>query len=355
MDFLGLIGSYPKQRPLTDFERSQRLDQKQRLDVEPHYQLSVIRMNSGYLESVDKWYAWKGLLTAVGLVIVCIFLYGIFAVGLGSDGVVWEKMNADEKFEQVVFTLIIALISMPLIWLGFWLIKKDSFSYTHYPIRFDRKSRRVHIFKTDGTVFSIPWSDVFFTLGHLSQWNEWEVRGHILESDRVTVSDTFVLSYIGSLSADDKALQANEYSPEDFVRAHWEFVRRYMEEGPQAVSSQVQFCMPVDRRREVFRVGMQRVFANFAGAPFLLYWTMFPFCVAVSISRWFAMRTSKIPRWSEEVEASCRVEPDDPYAIEGALDGERVALFPEAASIAGVRFCAPVSTPKAAGRVAGSP
>jgi hypothetical protein len=35
----------------------------------------------------------------------------------------------------------------------------------------------------------------------------------------------------------------------DFVRAHWEFVRRYMEDGPEAVSSLVKFCMPIELQR----------------------------------------------------------------------------------------------------------
>lgn len=352
MDFLGLIGSYPKRRPLTDLERTQRLDQKRRLDVEPHYQLSVIGMNSAYLESVDKWYAWKGVLTAVGSAIICIFLYGIFAVGFGADGVAWENMSPDDKTEQIVFTGIIALISTPLIWLGIWLIRKESFAYTHYPIRFNRNGRSVHVFKTDGTMLSIPWNQVFFTLGHLQQWDEWEVRGHILEPDGVTVSDTFALSYTGTINAADLASQAAHYSSDDFVRAHWEFVRRYMEEGPQEVSSQVQFCMPVDGRRESFQVGMERIFANFAGAPFPIYLIMFPFCLTVSIFRWFAMRTSKIPTWSEDIEANCRVEAGDAYAIKGASNGERVAVFLEAASAAGVRFCAPPCKRKTADRAA---
>jgi hypothetical protein len=352
MDFLGLIGSYSKQRPLTDLERNQRLDQKRRLDVQPHYQLSVIRMSSAYFESVDKWYAWKGVLTAVGSAIICIFIYGIFRVGFGTDGAVWSMMSPDDKIEQLVFTLAIALISTPLIWLGAWLIKKESFAYTHYPIRFDRNGRAVHVFRTNGTMLSIPWDQIFFTLGHLQQWNEWEVRGHILEPDGVTVNDTFALSYTGSINAVDIVSQGAQSSSEDFVRAHWEFVRRYMEEGPQAVSSQVQFCMPVDECRESFRVGMERIFANFAGAPFPIYWMMFPFCLTVSLFRWFAMRTSKIPTWSADIEASCRIEVDDPYAIKGAPTGDRLAVFPEAAGAAGICFCAPPITPKTAGRAA---
>lgn len=345
MDFLGLLGSYPKQRLLTDEERSYQLNQAQRLNVEPHYHLSVIRMNSSYLESVDKWYAWKGVLTGVGSVIACIFLYGVFAVGFATDGIAWDKMSGDEKFEQALFSFVIVVLSLPMIWLGIWLVRKEVFGYTHYPIRFDRKSRMVHVFRTDGSTVSAPWDQVFFTLGHLKQWNEWEIRGHILESDRATVRETFVLSYVGSLNAADAAPQAMQYSSEDFVRAHWEFVRRFMEDGPEAVLGQVQFCMPVDGRRESIRVSAERVFANFSGASILLFGMMFPFCLAVSAFRMIAMHTSKIPEWPEDVEQCCGVESDDPYAIVGGPNGDRVSVFPQAAAAAGACYCAPLSGP----------
>jgi hypothetical protein len=49
-----------------------------------------------------------------------------------------------------------------------------------------------------------------------------------------------------------------------------------MEDGPQAVAAQVQFCMPVDKQCERFSVGMEPVFANIAGGNMLLYCLLFP-------------------------------------------------------------------------------
>lgn len=342
MEFSGLISKYPNNRLLTEQEYSHRLDQHECLNIDPHYQLSVIKSNSSYMESVDKWYAWKGIITAVSFAVLLILNA---TLGWGALEWILEGLGIfPSPLEPTVLlangigmALVVSLLDCGVA----WLLAKDSFAYTHYPIRFNRKTRTVHVFRTDGTVLSAQWDKIFFTLGHTGHFNEWEVRGHVLEPDDVTVRETFALSYVGHLSAKEIASNAKAYFPQDFVRAHWEFIRRYMEDGPQAVSSQIQFCMPVDRRRESFRVGMERVFANFVGAPFLVYWTMFPFCLGVSVFRWFAMHTSKIPQWPQEVDASCRVESDDPYAIEGASDGERVAVFPEAALAAGVRFCAP--------------
>jgi hypothetical protein len=144
------------------------------------------------------------------------------------------------------------------------------------------------------------------------------------------------------LSAVDTAPETTEYSPEDFVRAHWEFVRRFMEDGPESVLSQVQFCMPIDGRRESIRVSVERVFANFSGAPFLLYGVVLPFCLVVSAFRVIAMRTSKIPEWSDDVEKCCATDSDDPFAIVGGRNGERIAVFPEAAAAAGTCYRAPL-------------
>jgi len=328
MEFSGLIGKYRVNRLLNEKELSHRLMQGKRLNLSPRYQLSVIKMNSTYLESTDKWYGWKGIISTVMLAIIAIFFTGLlkfYYVILISGS---EFRPAGDSWW--ILTAITAM-SLPLLVTAIWALSKESFSYTHYPMRFNRITRMVHVFRPDGTVLSASWDQVFFTLGHIVQWNEWEVRGHVLEPDNVTVRETFALSYVGSLNADDVAPGRTHYSSQDFVRAHWEFIRRYMEEGPQSVLDQVQYCMPIQSRREGLRVGAERVFANFASAPLLVYWMMAPFCLVVSIIRWFAMHTCKIPQWPHDIDASCTLEANDPYAIEGAPDGERVAVFPGAA------------------------
>ncbi|MFC5476859.1 DUF6708 domain-containing protein [Massilia suwonensis] len=325
-------------RLLNDEEKLHHLKQGQRLALEPQYQLSVIKLNSSYLESVDKWFGWKGILTAFAIIVITIFACGFL-------GIVYVTLTSPSDLRPANdgwwICTVIAIMIFPVIAAAIWLLKKEAFAYTHYPIRFDRKNQMVYVFRKNGTVASVRWDAVFFTLGHMPQWNEWEVRGHILESDKVTVRETFALSYVGSIDAENAGLGGANDSSKDLVRAHWEFIRRYMEDGPQDVIKQIQFCMPVDKRKEAFRVGAERVFANFAGAPFLVYWIMFPLCLGVSVFRWIAMRTSKVPQWPSEVEASCMVEPNDPYAIKGTPTGERTAVFPKAALDANVYFCIP--------------
>jgi hypothetical protein len=339
MDFLGLVLKYPVGRMLTVQERAHHLHQKQRLNLEPRYQLSVIKMNSTFLESVDKWFAWKGMISAFALAVLAIFVGGVMFISIAWMMEAFASTTASsESSFWILNSAGMAVVGVIVGSGAIWLLRKESFRFTHYPIRFNRKSQTVHVFLPDGTVLSVPWEKIFFTLGHLALWNEWEIRGYILDPDE-KILETFSLSYLGTLNAKDIAPEKKDYSSQDFVRAHWEFVRRYMEDGPQDLSSQVQFCMPVAVQRESFRVGTERVFANFSGIPSLIYWLVSPFCLIVSCFRWFAMRTSKVPEWPADIEAGCVVEPNDPYAIEGAPDGERVAVFPSAALVTGGRFC----------------
>ncbi|MQA38127.1 DUF6708 domain-containing protein [Rugamonas aquatica] len=322
MEFSGLITKYRAHRALTDQERAHQLKQQVRANVEPHYQLSVIKMNSTYLESVDKWFAWKGMITAITLVIIGMCAALFFAM---VHLALTRPPDFHGETDDATLLTIVGVIMLPLLAAAGWLLLKESFAYTHYPMRFNRKTRMVHVFRPDGTVLTVPWDKLFFTLGHMAQWDEWEVRGHVLAPDQETVQESFALSYVGSLNANDINPARAYSSVEDYVRGHWEFIRRYMEDGPQAVAGQVQFCMPIAERRESFRVGAERVFANIASANVVLYCLLFPVCLVVSLFRFVAMRTSKIPQWPQEVEVGSVLEPGDPHAIEGDPAGERMA------------------------------
>lgn len=332
MDFMGLSRGYPVNRRLTETERALQLKQSARLNIEPRYQISVIRMNSNFLESVDKWFAWKGVLSGIALVILGMML----TLYIGMLHVTFTRhesaVHAEKDFSIM---MMVTLMMLPVAAFAVWTLLKESFAYTHYPIRFDRKNRKVHVFRTNGSVVSVKWDEIFFTLGEVAYGSEWEVRGHILAQDKCTVLETFALSYAGSVSSKSISSGGRSTSAADYVHAHWEFIRRYMEEGPQHLSDQVQFCMPVDGRREKASVSFERIFANVASAPSIFYWMSFPLCIVVSLFRIFAMRTSKIPGWPVEIEASCAVEPNDPYAIRGTDEGDRIAENPDAARVVG--------------------
>lgn len=335
MDSTGLFKKFASGRVLTDAEKAHRLLQKKRLDTDPHYQLSVIEMNSTYLESVDKWYGFRGSITAVSLIIM-LMVMGFYAalvhVSLNRSP---TEVHADDAFVLIF----VACLALPLLAFTSWMLFKDSFGYTHYPLRFNRRTRTVHVFRPDASVLSVPWDAVVFTLSMTAPvQNMWNIMGHVLDKDGVTVRESFALSV------------SETGAPEglELLRSHWEFVRRYMEEGPEAVTGQVQFCLPIAKQRESFMFGLHRLMANSSTNAFYL-WPIVIMSMAFDLLivpfRFFAMRTSKIPVWTPEVQAQSVVAQDDPFAIEGDPKGYRRAVFPEAAQAAGVKFVAPPVVP----------
>lgn len=299
MDYVGLIFKYPVNRLLAPFEKDLQLKQQVKLDIEPFYQLNVIRMNSTYLESIDKFYSWKGALT--GFLSIPLVMFGwAYLDALLSE--IPKIPYPSDGLGPLGFLILLSIMLIPFFYGLFFLLRKESFAWTHYPIRLNRNTRMVYVFRTNGTVLSVPWDEVFFTLGGAGGSGliqNWDLRGHVLDKDRNTVKESFTFSIVSN-------------NKDDLYKL-WEFLRRYMEGGPQDLYKQVEFCMPVSDRRESYFFGLKRLIVNFKGLPFLQT-LMMPFFLLYSIGRVFAMWTSRIPKWPQEVENACRVEPGDPYA-----------------------------------------
>lgn len=298
MDFLGLILKYPVNRPITSLERLKQVKQGVRLSVEPQYLWTVIRSNSTYLEVVDKFHVWKGFTSSFAALIVGMCLWPIFAVFLAAI-----QTYDQPEIELVLLLLFTTSIFGVLIGVGIWMIRKESFAYTHYPIRFNRVTKMVHVFRLDGTVLSVRWNDIHFCLVSAGQ-GFWNLVGHVLDTDGKTVRETFPLPMITGGS--DLQL--------DGLRGYWEFVRRYMEEGPKDAAQRVDVLLPIAEQRDSVARGFQRLYMEGGSNPIraIFYAALAAFAAP---GRWFAMRTSKIPTWPAEIEASCKVPDNDPFAI----------------------------------------
>ncbi|GLS03516.1 hypothetical protein GCM10007860_06600 [Chitiniphilus shinanonensis] len=298
MDYAGLTAKYKVNRPLSDAEKQHHLPQTKASSAKPLAQTSVIQMNSTYLECSDKFYPWKGLMTAFTGFVIWLIGYALSSVAIISI-TEWPGINADQRQQSILTFLAMCAMSAPVILLALWFLKKEAFRYTHYPLRFNRKTGMVHVFRLDGTTLSVPWREIHFALNPAQMRNFWEVRGHVLSEDRSTVLETFVLPTYASWE-----------SP--YLLAQWEFVRHYMEKGPAQLLEQVQYTLNIADRRETLWFGFRRLMAIFSSAP-LLALLMSPLLLPLSIVRWITMRTCKIPQWPEEVEAQSQISPKDRY------------------------------------------
>ena len=287
-------------RPLTGEEREGRIPLNERTPSPPWYQLSVIRMNSTYLECVDVMFGTKGMGTAVAMPLTLFAAYvGIYV----SFGILIDPIYDATFLENILIALFCFVGLGFCVWLGTVLIiSKECFRYTHAPIRFNRKNRKAYIFRWDGTVLEAEWDKLHFVTAS-GGLGEFKIGCVILGEDGVTIRDTYILP---SISDRD----------ERFLYAQFEFVRRYMEEPDELphLAGQVEHVMAIYDRRESWYMGFQRLYVGFGGGA---YWFLvpvaFPLALLFSLGRWVATHTCVIPRWPAEVEAECAVEPNDPY------------------------------------------
>ena len=299
MEYSGLIQKYKINRPLTEEERELHLKQKQKLDVVPHYAFSVIKLNSTYMEMADKYFGWRGFLT-LGI-IPCIFgaffaLYiALMVLFVDSTREVGAKQS-----EAILVGLFMLAIALPLVVGTIWVLRKEAFHLTHFPIRLNRKTRMLHIFRPDrsGTILSVPWDEVFFTLCKGQVLGHWDIRGHVLQADKVTVKESFALGM--------------PWPEQDVLRQNWEFIRRYMEHGPQGIVDLIPMYLPIATHREPWVSGLQRLLLIVSGSV-VGHTILLPFFILCSFGRVIANRTSRIPQWPAEIEATSQIDPGDPF------------------------------------------
>ncbi|WP_058834868.1 DUF6708 domain-containing protein [Luteimonas abyssi] len=307
MDYTGLgrFIRYKLNRPLTDEERASQLRSDKQASSEPQDWLSVIKLNSTYLELVDRWYPVKGWWTWMGAMIAIPCMGFVAALAL----IAFER----NEFAGWMTLAFVAPVFGLFGWAALSMVHTEAFRQTHYPIRLNRKTRKVYAFRPDGTVLQAPWDRLFLCAvkNELTMWqSSQDVRAHILDEDGETVKDTFTLAY-------------HEFSGRDELMQLWEYIRRYMEEpdGVEQCHQEVSLCLPVDGRREGLAFGIVRTFAM-AANQLAIQLIASPIAALTVMGRWFSMYTSKVPVWPAEVEAACQIDADDPYQKNWRSNGQ---------------------------------
>ncbi|QOW24776.1 DUF6708 domain-containing protein [Lysobacter sp. H23M47] len=306
MDFTGLnrFTAYKLNRPLTCEEKANQLQRHVTASAEPLDWLSVIKLDSTYLEVIDRWYSSKGYATWMGLLIgvpIAVFAFAFSFSAIGERDPV-----------MLASVLAIAAIFGSFAYAGWWVVRFDCFRQTHYPIRLNRKTRRVYAYRPDRSIISANWDDLFLcvvenelTMGQTS----YDVRAHVLADDGETVVDTFTLAYayLGERAG---------------LMCLWEYIRRYMEapDGPQQSYNTTEICMPINGRKEGVVFGLVRTFALMVKWPALQLLAS-PLWALTTWGRWIAMATCKVPVWPAEIEAACQPDPDDPYRKDWRSNG----------------------------------
>jgi hypothetical protein len=249
-------------------------------------------MNSTFLECTDLLFRHKGMST---IMLPIPFGTGFFLF------VVLQDIFSKEPLHPASLNVTMAIFSAIFLLIFLFLLSCEYFRYTHYPTRFNRKTRKVYKYNWDGTVMVEDWDKLHFALST-----------PFLDSQKVAV---IRLAEDGETVLDDFPLPFSADKDEPLLLSQWEFVRRYMEEPKELpqLASQIITVEDVHDRRETWWGGFKRLAGSWAGGFRIMFILLFPISVIFSLGRWLVMRTNTVPAWPEEVERDCQIEPNDPY------------------------------------------
>lgn len=289
-------------RGLSDHERRSHLPYDVPQNIAPDEAIGMTKFNGTFIEFIDRTFKIKGMaatliLSLFAVSFLILFAYLCFFI-IGLD---------DDITGSIVGLAVIAIpaIGGPLlVWFAF--LRKDLFRYTHYPVRFNRKTRKIYFFRRGGLSGTavLLWGDpnVYFHIGQGTQ-NKFlfDLRCHVLDSNR-QVQQTFTVGHF--------------WDHENHIREEWELIRRYMEDGPDGC-----FDHPADRMIALstdvtWRNCWLMVCLMMGTNLYPLRWSlMFPVYGALTLSRWLTMKSCRAPVFPPEVEAECAIEPGDPYIL----------------------------------------
>ncbi|MDJ0038562.1 hypothetical protein QM637_22420, partial [Pantoea allii] len=150
---IGLYFPFKLNRPLTREEKKNRFVQGKRRKVSGEATVldldTVIRMNSSYLEVIDKFYPTKGYVASFMMAFFIMFVVTIIA---------FAKITIINNDDVSFFLFVLLLSGSSIYFFGRFLLK-DWFRKTHYPVRFNRKKQLVHIYQVSGEIITVPWKD----------------------------------------------------------------------------------------------------------------------------------------------------------------------------------------------------
>ncbi|SOZ63295.1 conserved membrane hypothetical protein [Cupriavidus taiwanensis] len=304
-EYAGWLTRYKINRPLREYEVEEHLSPKQPVSDLPPNDHGLLRVNSTFVEYMDRFFLQRGWAAFAGAPIVAIgiFFGGLFASSIYATDIYGREPDLTSIISGwigVIALAVITFIGMKFAWL------KDFFRYTHYPIRFNRRNRMVYVFRHNGVdgVLAVPWDKAHFFIGRSSPvaggqgHYTFDLRCNVLDEQRL-VRDTFAIGMDGGTSR-------------GAVLEHWEMVRRYMEEGPQSLPFPP-LALTVSTETTLRNMVITQVSGQFSGVLSIL---MLPITLPWAFFRYLVMKTCKRPIWPEDVEAACTIDPNDPFVLE---------------------------------------
>jgi len=270
----------------------------------PHRQ--VIRFNSTFVEVMDSWEFIRGRATALALPMwaalsfaISMFLFAIYS--LYFKHVYWSI--------AIISCLTIGLIY--LVYSNYQMAKYDLFGYTHYPIRFNRKTQKVYAFSPQQQkIIELNWQDLRFSA--VKEDDDIELRASLVNADNI-VEEEIILPFL-----------APRYEPE-LVDQHLAFFKAYMQgDDLKSIDTTIPEFFDIYNRKESFKETFERIYmVNDIVERVQQKRPKERYMLSVSLNIIFWLPTlflrrlgllfSTIPEWPTHIEKECRIERNDTY------------------------------------------
>ena len=287
------------------------LEKDKNYDVPLQPQQTVVQFNSTYLETTGRNERRRGDAVGWGLAL------GALALFITSQSK-FLFVNLINDFNILILILIIysAVIMTMFYGLLVNVLSTELFTTWHYPIRFNRKTRKVYVRQYNRKVEVYNWDDLSFFIAYISE--DRDIRAVTLDKDGETVTGMFALAFKNDVT--DRSLIS-----------YFEFIRRYMEGDDQQlkeVKEAIRYIYPIHKKRETPLMSFKRLILNvlyyshenieypertFRFHPVTL--VILPLLVLRYVGRVISMLTSYRHRFSSDIQAECQIDPNDPYDL----------------------------------------
>jgi len=197
----------------------------------PDDALGLIACNSTYIEFVDRTFKVKGMVAT--LMSLC-FMVAAMSVGIWTVHALLRSLADDHVPTLLMVVLITTCSCGPCAFLWFIHLRKDLFQYTHYPVRFNRITRKIYLLRPKhlGGIVALDWDTAEVCINpKMSELDGtggfvmlgWDKETHSVRDADGHLKDDFEITFVGKPTRNASELLA-----------FWEYIRRYMEEGPEA-------------------------------------------------------------------------------------------------------------------------
>ncbi|AFT84163.1 DUF6708 domain-containing protein [Paraburkholderia phenoliruptrix] len=299
-------------RPLTEEEVARRIDVHKPVVDEAADAYTVFGMNDVYLEVCDASYSQVGW----GLLafLLCFPAFALLTVEAVQSAIV-DTPAMVRNGEQGMFSAgmwVFTVITVLCCVLTVVILLRDCFNYRHKAVRFNRQTRMVYAFRHNGPggVIAVPWDKAFFyphrlPSNGLAGGAPTLMRCFVLDDAGKNIVNTFSFGARTVNGADESTPMGKQVLYQ--IQANFEFIRRYMEQGPGALPKVERYLPRGPSLRASMSVwfygigavgranGAMRVLTILLSGPIFL----------LSILHYIAQLTSREPVWPTDVEAAC--------------------------------------------------